>query len=112
MSGHGLTAFWTVQETIARTLTAREDDPKRTLFAGAHRIDDQREPVHVDQHAVAALATEQRMALESTVRKGCATDRARTRRLAQQLQVFDSCWRLDLGAAMAANEKTGFTVEP
>ena len=43
---------------------------EKGAFAGANGVDDRRESIHVDQHAIAARASEQCMALQPTGREG------------------------------------------
>ena len=111
MAEHGLAAGGTVNDPIARTLASRQGNSKRPCLMSAQRIDHGREPVHGNQHAVAASATEHRMPLEPAVGEGRDTNRAQARAFVQQLQVFDACRGLLLTAAMVAHEQAAVPVE-
>jgi hypothetical protein len=66
MRNHWLRACGTLEEAIARILAAGQDSLDRTPFVGTHGLDDERETVHLDQHAETAGATEERMTLQAT----------------------------------------------
>jgi hypothetical protein len=112
MTEHGFAARGTVKDPIARMLARRKGNPKRTYLTGTHRVDNGRKAVHVDQHAEAASAAEQRMSLESAARERSGTGRAHARGLVQQLQVLDACRYLLLTAAMLAHKEASVAVEP
>jgi hypothetical protein len=112
MTEHRMPARGTVEKPVSWVLVTRQGNPKRAFFVCTHGVDDAGETVHVDQHAETACATEQRMALQPTCRKGCGTERAQTRGLAQQLHVFNDCRRLILAATMAAHKEAAIPVDP
>src|SRR4029450_13320112 len=70
VAGHRLSTTGAVEQPTARILPTGQCNSKRALFAGANGVDDRRESIHVDQHAVAARASEQWMAIQPTGRAG------------------------------------------
>src|SRR4029453_1899868 len=67
---HRLSTTGAVEQPIAGILPTGQCNSKRALFAGANGVDDRRESIHVDQHAIAARASEQWMAIQPTGREG------------------------------------------
>ena len=109
---HWLSTTGAVEQPIARILPTGQCNSKRALLAGANRVDDRRESIHVDQHARAARASEQWMALQPTGREGSRTGRTQLRSFIQQFQLLDDSRRLSLAAAVVAREDALVPVEP
>jgi hypothetical protein len=109
---HRLSTIGAVEQPIAGILPTGQGNSKRALLASANGVDHRRESIHVDQHAVAARARAQRMALQKTHREGSGTGRAQLRGFIQQFQVLDDSRLLLLAAAMVAHEVALVPVEP
>src|SRR5262245_34257636 len=105
MADHGLRAQRARELTILRPLTTGEGCTHRGQFVCAHRVDDRGEPVHVDQHAVTALARQEWMAVPAALGQRSGAERAAVSTLALTLEMLEHHRRLLLAPAVVAHER-------
>jgi hypothetical protein len=112
MAEHRVRTEWAGELAFARTLTARQSGPHGSEFMIANGVDECGEAIHLDQHAVACRAGEQRVPMPSTARQRRGADRATVSGLGEPLEMLEHDWRFLLVAAVIAHEHLQVPIDP